>query len=278
MASAPRREDLEPISPELVLVSPPDVARRARDELPDRPFSWNTTPVVRDRLPAPPAAVAAAPRTPARRPRRARIALAGAGIAAIAAAVGYLVASHGDKARRVDDPAAVTASGKAAAPTELTTTAQPQQTTTGRRAASQPRQHSTNAAGRTRRAPKRATPTATHAAKPKEAVRPQPTVKPKRAAKPETAVAQTTGFVPARTWTWPKAGGARGYEMEFLLNGHVVLRIRTTQPRLVLPRTFRFRAGTYHWIVQSIPPAANRRPIVDSKFRLTRTVANRANP
>jgi hypothetical protein len=65
--------------------------------------------------------------------------------------------------------------------------------------------------------------------------------------------------------------------VQFLLNGHFVLRRRTTRPRLVLPHSFRFRAGTYRWIVQRIPPDAHRRPIVYSRFVLTRAAASRAN-
>jgi hypothetical protein len=52
----PREEEPDPISPELVLVSPPEVARLAREALPD--------PVVAPRVPAEPRPVAAARRVP----------------------------------------------------------------------------------------------------------------------------------------------------------------------------------------------------------------------
>ena len=101
----------------------------------------------------------------------------------------------------------------------------------------------------------------------------------KRAHAPRRPAAPRPGtFVPARTWTWPKSKEARAYETRFLLNGRVVLDVRTRQPRLVLPRAFRFRAGTYRWVVRRVPSGGSPRPIVDSKFVLSHAAAVRANP
>jgi hypothetical protein len=85
------------------------------------------------------------------------------------------------------------------------------------------------------------------------------------------------GFVPTRTWVWSPQQGADGYDVTFLLNGHVVFHARPTKPILVLPSGFRFRAGLYRWTVLSSPPAATAKPIVDSTFRLTEATAAEAN-
>jgi hypothetical protein len=292
MASRPELQDPEPISPELVLVSPPDVARRAREELREPPSLLDTPPAVRDRLPEPPprAAVpepppraAVAPPPPVRpKRRRGRIALVGVAIAAAVAAVAYVVVGR-DNPRRASPAAANAPGGSAPASTVGAT---PTPTTATRRARVERRQATT-----TSRPAKRATQAGKPAAKPKRAAKAaskprqarKPAAKPKQAGKPKRtterpAGAPSTGFVPARTWTWPESKGARAYETRFMRDGHLVLDMRTTQPRLVLPRTFTFRAGTYRWIVRRIPPGASQRPIVDSTFALSRAAAARANP
>jgi hypothetical protein len=270
------QQDPEPISPELVLVSPPDVARRAREELREPPFLRDTPSAVRDRLPGPPPQVAVPESPPPRaavatptpvRPkrRRGRIALAGVAIAVAVAAVAYVVVGR-DSPRHVN-PAAAGAPGSSA-PTSTFETAptRPTPTTATRHAHAKPRHAATTA-----RPAKHAAQAGKPAAKPKQSAKP-------RRATQRAAVARPSGFVPARTWTWPESKGARAYETRFLLNGRVILDMRTTQPRLVLPRTFTFRAGTYRWVVRRIPPGASPRPIVDSKFALSRAAAARANP
>jgi hypothetical protein len=251
MASG-RLEEREPISPELVLVSPPDVARRAREELREPPFIGETVQGVRDRQPEPPSRVASPVPPRAGSPwRRMRIVVAGTAIAVAAAAVAYLVVAR-DDGGPVANPAA--GSRPRAAPTVQA--AAPQAT-----------------------APSTATVPSTvlpQHPKGKRKTRSKPRATAKQS-KPRRKVAPVAGFVPARTWTWPESKGAHAYVMEFLLKGHVVLQLLTARPRLVLPPTFRFRAGTYRWIVRRIPPPANRRPIVSSRFVLTPTAAARAN-
>jgi hypothetical protein len=266
MALRPELRDPEPISPELVLVSPPDVARRAREELREPPFLRDTPSAVRDRLRAPPprAAVASQPAaSPKRRGRR--LALAIGAIAAAVAAVAYVVVGR-DNPRRVAPVSASAPGGSAPTSTSGAAPTRPTPTTVTTRAHAQRRQAVTTA-----RPAKRAAQPGKPAAKPKQAGKPKRTT-------PRAAGARPTGFVPARTWTWPKSKGARAYETRFLLDGRVVLDIRTTQPRLVLPRTFTFRAGAYRWVVRRIPTGASPRPIVDSKFALSHVAAARANP
>jgi hypothetical protein len=105
---------------------------------------------------------------------------------------------------------------------------------------------------------------------------PKATPKPKPQPKPKAAKAPT-GFVPARTWAWTPSRGARAYVFRLALNGRTVLQVRTSKPRLVLPRSFRFRAGRYRWTVQRIPRPPNGRLVGDSSFRITAAVAAAAN-
>jgi hypothetical protein len=92
-----------------------------------------------------------------------------------------------------------------------------------------------------------------------------------------SAAKGTAGFVPARTWAWVPSKGARGYTFQMALNGHVVLRVRTKQPRLTLPHSFRFHSGTYRWTVERIPVAPDHGPLSESSFVLTDASAIRAN-
>ncbi len=84
-------------------------------------------------------------------------------------------------------------------------------------------------------------------------------------------------FVPSRTWAWAPATGADGYEVTFFRGQQVVFRARTTEPRVAMPQSFRFQAGTYRWTVRALPAAAGAAPIVDSSFTLTSAGAAAAN-
>ena len=281
MASEARLDEPEPISPELVLVAPSELARLARDELPEPPVLPSVVPAsdetqqepsvgegareavtAHDGLPEPPpylwvAAEEPLPESRERQWRRFVLVCAVAG--GIFAGVAYLAVMprHGRHAADV----AVTTSRTAPTP------ASAQETTP---------------------ISKRPTANRDQTTKPQPTAKPQQTAKPKQTGKSKQTekskqtksraeLAQSAPFVPARTWTWAASKGARGYEMRFVLNGRVVLRMRTTQPRIHLPRSFRFHAGTYRWLVQSIPAQANARPIVDSTFVLTAATAARGN-
>jgi hypothetical protein len=71
--------------------------------------------------------------------------------------------------------------------------------------------------------------------------------------------------------------GARAYVVTFFHRGRVVFRARPKRPRLVLPRTFRFRSGSYRWTVRPVPPATNGKPIIDGRFVLTQAAVAAAN-
>ena len=99
-------------------------------------------------------------------------------------------------------------------------------------------------------------------------------------AKPNSA-AGTGAFVPGRTWVWSTSKGARAYLVRFFLNGRQVLKRRTAKNQLTLPRSFHYAAGGYRWSVRPVTGPPSRpsvgHPIVDSKFVLTRAAAARAN-
>jgi hypothetical protein len=97
-----------------------------------------------------------------------------------------------------------------------------------------------------------------------------------------TSVAPGAGaFVPGRTWVWSTSKGARAYLVRFFLNGREILTRRTAKNQLTLPRSFRYTAGSYRWSVVPVSGPLSRpsygRPIVDSTFVLTGTAAARAN-
>ena len=84
-------------------------------------------------------------------------------------------------------------------------------------------------------------------------------------------------FVPARSWSWAAAPGARAYEVMFYREGRLVLDARTRQNGLRLPVAFRFAAGRYRWTVWSVPLVEGERPIADSTFVLSSDSADVAN-
>jgi hypothetical protein len=93
----------------------------------------------------------------------------------------------------------------------------------------------------------------------------------------KTAVPIESTFVPAHTWAWGPANGAKGYEVTFFREGRIVFRARPTEPRVVMPSSFRFEAGNYRWTVRALPVVGGARPIVDSTFFLTSAGAAEAN-
>jgi len=143
--------------------------------------------------------------------------------------------------------------GKTTSPSAPTAVA-PRRTTTPASAQSKPKAR-----------PKKRTQTtaqATPGQKKQTKTTPTKTTKPKKAA---------AAFVPARVWSWPRVAGASRYRVRFFQNGQKVLDLRTTKPRLVLPRTFTFQTGRYRWTVMPISAAGKALPVVvDSTFVVSR--------
>ncbi len=84
-------------------------------------------------------------------------------------------------------------------------------------------------------------------------------------------------FVPSRTWAWAPATGADGYEVTFFRGPQIVFHARVTEPRVAMPKSFRFQPGGYRWIVRALPITARAPAIVDSTFSLTSAGASAAN-
>jgi hypothetical protein len=226
MIPDPGAHDREPISPELVLVSPPEVARRAREELPLPAAAPPSQPLVPARTR--PAKTRIGPR------RRLRIALTVGVLAALGAEIWYVTAGRDD-----------------AGPAELSALPTPR---TAPPAPAPP-------------------PLLKPARKPKPATaRPKP-----KPAKPKTTTKAPAQFVPARTWAWAPSPGTQSYVFQLALNGRTVLRVPTTYPRFVLPRSFRFRAGSYRWTVRRVPAPPGGRPLYSSFFVINAAVAAAAN-
>lgn len=268
----------QPLSPELILVSPPEVAALAREQLPDPPESlsngirsepqseatpadpseatWNdfledvrnrpVEPVVNPRpIPRPPVRI--------RRNGRKRLLVALVALVGVGAVVGLGWArDRGDqRTGSAASPQPVTPHRQAAAPKPA-----------------KPSSHAktTPAPAVTARPKARPKP---KAAKPKPKPKPRATPPAKKSSKPRAAV-HGTGFVPTRVWSWAAASGTGAYVVRFLREGHQVLQMRTGSPRLRLPSGFTFKPGSYRWTVTTIPSKGqSARVIVNSAFTVS---------
>ena len=106
------------------------------------------------------------------------------------------------------------------------------------------------------------------------------TSRPARQARPARRTPRrVAGFVPARTWSWQAQAGARAYVFTLLREGRRVIRARTRNPRFVLPARFRFRPGHFRWRVVALgaTPTGRSKPVVDSRFVLSRAASAAAN-
>jgi hypothetical protein len=103
---------------------------------------------------------------------------------------------------------------------------------------------------------------------------------PTGATKP-TATAPRPKSVPTREWTWRRQRRAVGYRVRFLRNGRLVLAAQVRAPRLIVAPRFRFRAGRYRWIVNAIFAKAGTKrygkPLVDTTFVLDASSAAHIN-
>lgn len=265
MPTDPRGPGADVVSPELVLVASPEDAKRARERLPDR------APALPRRA-SPPVAASAATRSnesrapsPFRRKWVRRTAVPIAAALGLAGAVaGGFAGSRGsndssNEPRRAAAPVTSTVVGVIPPATKQATTAAKKPTST------------------TRATPPVATqPVATQPKQPAKSQRkPARTATTKKPARPRTTA---TGFVPARTWSWQPQAKARRYVFTLTRNGRKVITARTTRPRYILPKRFRFASGRYRWRVVAVrSKRPQRKVLVDSKFVLSRAGADAAN-
>jgi hypothetical protein len=256
----------DPVSPELVLVAPPDEARRARELLPAPPASeqnrLHSQARARPAQPEP----EHPPQVPRRRRWVRRTVLVGALLLVVVTGVTVgLAGSRDTKGKRTAEPTIKpvrhqSSTNTSSAPT--TTVQKRHAKTTPRR--SRPASHpNSQAPARTSEKKKKKTPS-----KKQTSTRSSP---PARRA--------PTGFVPARTWSWEPQTRTRRYVFTLARNGRRVIAARTAKPRFVLPQRFQFAAGRYRWRVVALTtkPGARRKVVVDSKFRLSAAGAAAAN-
>jgi hypothetical protein len=245
----------EPISPELVLVDP-ELAERARASLPEEPWlSFIPPPEERPVVAAVPAEL-----PQARRPRRRRPLPALAGAAAVAAVLAALAFGL------VPSPGARPTLEPEAAPPPARRPAAPLP-------AARPR--AAEPAAPPARAPAPAKPTRTAAPKPAPKPKPAPRPKPKLpVAKPRPAPAPPAApkpsrptplpkpkpakpsarpepFEPARLFVWVPARGAVYYHFVLWRDGKRVYDAFSRKPSTKIPKTVRFTAGSYIWVVRA---------------------------
>jgi hypothetical protein len=92
-------------------------------------------------------------------------------------------------------------------------------------------------------------------------------VQPASTSAPPTTTSDATALAPRRVFVWPAVEGATAYAVSFVRNGSRFFSAVVVESQLELPESIRFPPGSYGWIVQ--PRAGTRDlgpPIVDSNF------------
>jgi hypothetical protein len=247
-----------PISPELVLVSSPEEQQRARELLPPSPAEdWDLLLAgIRARAalqPVEPVQVAR------RKPRRVLV-LASLVLVTVAVPIGMAGARDNMTLHRLAKVHGQVQRSTSRAVPPVTFPATP-----------------VSPATRPRVKPKAKAathPTAPRTAGPKSV---SPKVKAKTAKRPTAP--RVSGFVPSRVWGWVAQPGPVTYLFRLYRNGHQVYAARTKQAQLMLPKSFRFAAGTYRWSVVALgnSKAQSAKPLVDSTFALSPAAAAKAN-
>jgi hypothetical protein len=264
---------LEPVSPELVLVAPPDEAERARQQLPQSPGAeWDRLRSIGPARPAP-----GRPSAPPRRatPRRwwvSRTVLVGVLLLLlVVSAVAVGLAGSRDTNDRKNSPLTLgPVRHEGSTPTA---------TTPATTAARQPTKSTPRPTPPASRATAHAPGPSPSGNEPSNKPARKPAKKPKQTRTRPPARPVVTGFVPARTWSWQPQSHARRYVFSLQRNGKRVIAARTPKPRYVLPNRFRFAPGRYRWRVVALTTkrGARRKLVVDSKFRLSAAGAAAAN-
>jgi hypothetical protein len=264
---------VDPVSPELVLVAPPEEARRAREQLPRSPAAeWDRLRSIGPARPALQRPSAPPPRRPTRRRWWvSRTVLVGVLLLLVVSAVVVGLAGSRDTNDRKNPRLTlgpVRDEGSTPTATTPTTTAAKQPTKTTPRptpAASRPKAH----------APARPL---SQKEQPRKPLR-KPAKKPRHSRSRSPARPVVTGFVPTRTWSWGPQSRARRYVFSLQRNGKRVIAALTAKPRYVLPKRFRFARGRYRWRVVALTTkrGARHKLVVDSKFRLSTAGAAAAN-
>lgn len=89
------------------------------------------------------------------------------------------------------------------------------------------------------------------------------------AASATTTSSATAPPAPRRVFVWPAVTGAEAYAITFARNGNSFYSAVVVEPRLELPDSIRFPPGSYRWVVQPLAGARDLGPpIVDSNFTI----------
>ena len=258
----------EQITPELVLVAPPDIAARARALLSEadifataeRARPSGTTSEI-DRRSAGIACVIdldVVERLPRRRHAFLRIFAASVvalGLAAVAAVVhDHRSASTREAVQPVPAAPQVPHRTVLQRPAQAKPAARRSHVSRARRASDVRPLHATRPRTRVAHATRR---------RPRAIATPRAVKRTARVHSPRSGT-----FVPARSFTWPAQPGASAYVVRFFRNGRLIASLHSTNPRVALPASFRFKDGRYRW--QVFPVVAGRRvsAVVDSTFAL----------
>jgi len=244
-----------PLSPELILVAPPEEARLARERLPESSASEWRAFLGRVRMRSALAAeIRPATQSRPERTRKRRRPLVLALLLLTGVALAFGVARIGGDTASTSGSA--NALGRATERTPPVTSPGSQvQTTPGK--AAQPK----------RRTGRRAATT-------------EPGLRQKASPPAAPSNTRSSAFVPSRAWAWVARPGSATYVFRLFRNGRRVFEARTKKSQLILPKRFRFAAGRYRWSVRSLGSRANGRPaklLVDSKFALSAAAAAKAN-
>ena len=259
----------DPISPELILVSSPEVARRAREQL--APFPSYLPPpddrriVVTRPCPAPRVVPEGAPTPPLEpattRPSKARwLAIAFAAVALGTVAAGVVIRER-SIGRASEPPASSSLATPAGTRTATPNTDPGSPDSLPVKPSSQKK--TTRGASPTSQAPQFTVTSDRAATRPATGGRNRPSAPPSK----------TPAFVPSRVFAWPADAAATGYLIRFFRNGTKVYETTTPEPRVTLPTSFSFLAGRYRWevlpVLGSDPSVHYGTPIVVSRFVVT---------
>jgi hypothetical protein len=273
---------LEPISPELILVAPPDEASRARERLPAPDLDGDQARLARmaraaARASAP---IEAAPAVVSRGRAWVRTGTAAALVGVAALFAGFFVGRESQDGL----PSLASTTTTVAEPARsVPSTPSPARTVASPPPASTPRHRTTTTtpAAPTHRKPAapahpKPAPPATHPkttttapAKPTTTTTRTPPAKPAtpKHQAPKTPRRPTASFAPARVFSWPVTPNASAYHVTFWRDGKQVWDGRVTEPKVTMPRSFKFVAGDYRWkVVAIVGGQPSSAPLVDSHF------------
>jgi hypothetical protein len=249
---------LGPISPELILVSSPEDAQRARELLPAIvPFAAPTAAGAFADIPAAPAASDA--HTKRARSRTTAVPLIVAGVLVASGAFAF---TFGKGWTRRASPTTTPTARRAGVSSADVLSRLPAAHAKPSRPSASLGKSSSLAAPRSK---------AENGSAGSEIRRSKGNVPKERAASNrDLAETAAKAFVSTRLFAWPASPNAMSYIVRFFRDARNVFEARTAQPRVVVPMSVRFTAGRYRWQAFPVFSSGGKRrtgpPTVDSTF------------